>query len=966
MEYVIEVATSGSTRQVYRRYNDFKRLHEALSQHFNFSQPHHSETLGVLPHLPSQSGLTRDRTNSSHGLIAKRQKFLEIYLQQLLVPGNRLYGLCEELKKFLTEDETVVGYKAKGRPILGLTSRCSSDIDTRPIDPNAEELKRPPAAPAASGSTSAAAQAASNIPAVVGLGVPLPQIEVPYTRACIRVPADDDREASELFQMIGLPADQGISAVSPSVPDFYREHGGSDAAAAGDLLGRPTSGSANASKTLTSSREDLRRRVLSASHVSDLTVPFETCLECGCVTKVTFPLLEWIPDGYCGQCGGYRIFSLTIPTLAAVLMQQAHGAPPNGTSIGVGQPPSSVATIERRDTSPDAVSPAAASPLAAVPLSSSPSAPDHATASRPRTSPLPLAAPLVANVAIVRQASLTAATPSLSLGSSAPSAGPSMVGPLPQGPAPRHTPISPTNLDEFAFLTTLGRGTFGKVIKVRHIPSRQIFAMKILSKSNIVQKHMEGFLREERRIWQLVSGPTSHPTMPSHPYVCQLHAAFQTASHLFFIMDYLPGGELYTHLLQLGTFSEEESRFYIAELILALQHIHSRNVCHRDLKPENLTLDADGHAKLIDFGLAAADLHTKPNKQFVGSAEYIAPEIIKVEKQTFAVDWWCVGCILFEMLSGHTPFYAPTAPEIYRNVLTKQVDFSHPPVSKPQLWQDESLVDLLRSLLDRDPKRRLAYATSNHGMLANKWLNHNLDLKKLRQRQLLAPFRPDLKLNDTKYVNVESVSEWATLPAAGPIPGGSREQDRVKIALIDFAEIHPGRGTGRGGAPEPPPALANLVPGVDALTQQQMVAPNAFVGVWRLRRVALIAANGMVALPWGSQVVGLLIYTSNSLFSMQLCPLKRPQYRDRTRAARDEILLAFSTYVASFGTVDFMPRQSIVIHRPVAAVCPSLTHVVQRRVFHVTQESLVLQTLQPEDAGDGIMAVVSTEWERVA
>ena len=143
----------------------------------------------------------------------------------------------------------------------------------------------------------------------------------------------------------------------------------------------------------------------------------------------------------------------------------------------------------------------------------------------------------------------------------------------------------------------------------------------------------------------------------SHPFVVKLHYAFQSRESLYFVTDFLNGGELFFHLCNEIRFSEARSRFYAAEMLLALEHLHSKGIIYRDLKPENVLLDSEGHLKITDFGLSRVNLpeNTLTNT-FCGTPEYIAPEIIKKTGHTFAVDLWSLGMLLYEMISGLNPF----------------------------------------------------------------------------------------------------------------------------------------------------------------------------------------------------------------------------------------------------------------------------------------------------------------------
>merc|ERR1740123_1701446 len=215
--------------------------------------------------------------------------------------------------------------------------------------------------------------------------------------------------------------------------------------------------------------------------------------------------------------------------------------------------------------------------------------------------------------------------------------------------------------------------------------------MKVLKKENIVKRNQVEHTRTERSVLGYVR----------HPFVVGLQMAFQTRDKLFFVLDYCAGGELFYHLQRLGKFAEPRARFYTAELVLALAHVHALGVVYRDLKPENVLLDARGHVRLTDFGLSkgGVTLHAKGAHSFCGTPEYLAPEILARRGHGRAVDWWSLGALLYEMLTGLPPFYCRDREKLFEKI--RKSDLTYPRhLSIPA-------VTVLRGLLTRDPKRRL-------------------------------------------------------------------------------------------------------------------------------------------------------------------------------------------------------------------------------------------------------------------
>ncbi|XP_039540963.1 ribosomal protein S6 kinase alpha-3 isoform X3 [Pimephales promelas] len=294
---------------------------------------------------------------------------------------------------------------------------------------------------------------------------------------------------------------------------------------------------------------------------------------------------------------------------------------------------------------------------------------------------------------------------------------------------------------QFELRKVLGQGSFGKVFLVKKTTgpdAGQLYAMKVLKKATLKVRDRVR-TKMERDILVEVN----------HPFIVKLHYAFQTEGKLYLILDFLRGGDLFTRLSKEVMFTEEDVKFYLAELALALDHLHGLGIIYRDLKPENILLDEEGHIKLTDFGLSKESIdHENKAYSFCGTVEYMAPEVVNRRGHTYSADWWSYGVLMFEMLTGTLPFQGKDRKETMTMILKAKLGM-------PQFLSSEAQ-SLLRSLFKRNPSNRLGAGADGVEEIKRHPFYSTIDWNKLFRRELYPPFKPASgRPDDTFYFDPE-------------------------------------------------------------------------------------------------------------------------------------------------------------------------------------------------------------------
>ncbi|OMO89961.1 hypothetical protein COLO4_19480 [Corchorus olitorius] len=306
-----------------------------------------------------------------------------------------------------------------------------------------------------------------------------------------------------------------------------------------------------------------------------------------------------------------------------------------------------------------------------------------------------------------------------------------------------HSEHRSVGLEDFEVLKVVGQGAFGKVYQVMRSDTSEIYAMKVMRKDKIVEKNHAEYMKSERDIL----------TKVDHPFIVQLRYSFQTKYRLYLVLDFVNGGHLFFQLYRQGLFREDLARIYTAEIVSAVSHLHANGIMHRDLKPENILLDADGHVMLTDFGLAKEFDETTRSNSMCGTLEYMSPEIVLGKGHDKAADWWSVGILLYEMLTGKPPFTGGNRQKIQDKIIKDKIKL-------PAFLSSEAH-SILKGLLQKDASKRLGSGQGgSEEIKRHKWFK-TVNWKKLEAREIRPSFLPEVSGNQC-VANFEEC--WTKMP----------------------------------------------------------------------------------------------------------------------------------------------------------------------------------------------------------
>ncbi|KAJ3341797.1 Serine/threonine kinase [Entophlyctis luteolus] len=339
---------------------------------------------------------------------------------------------------------------------------------------------------------------------------------------------------------------------------------------------------------------------------------------------------------------------------------------------------------------------------------------------------------------------------------------------------PKKSKPRPVGLDDFVFLAVLGKGNFGKVMLAEEKVTGNLFAIKVLKKEFIIASDEVEATRAEKRVFL---------TVQRFPFLVGLHSCFQTESRLYFVMEFVGGGDLMWHIQQ-SLFGEERAKFYAIEVLLAIEHLHKANIAYRDLKLDNILLTREGHVKVADYGLCKEGMrYGSTTVTFCGTPEFMSPEILQEKPYTRSVDWWSFGVLVYELLYGQAPFKGSDEDEIFESILQTEPHFSS--------RSNPLAVDLIKKLLKKDPKERLGSGDADSEEVKSHPYFEGVKWDDYLALKIAPPFVPaNSSKADVSNFDEEFTKEQPVLtPCKGVLAAAEQEEFRGFTHVSDWAMV---------------------------------------------------------------------------------------------------------------------------------------------------------------------------------
>ncbi|PIA18840.1 hypothetical protein COEREDRAFT_84794 [Coemansia reversa NRRL 1564] len=300
-----------------------------------------------------------------------------------------------------------------------------------------------------------------------------------------------------------------------------------------------------------------------------------------------------------------------------------------------------------------------------------------------------------------------------------------------QGIPAAHKPPRKVGIDDFKFIKVLGKGNFGKVMLSEEKGTNKLYAIKVLKKEFIVENDEFESTRSEKRVLLIAN-------REQHPFLIGLHSCFQTSNHIFFVMEYISGGDLMMHVQKLGSFGERRAKYFACEILLGLAYFHKAGIIYRDLKLDNIMLDSQGHVKIADYGLCKENMgYGQTTITFCGTPEFMAPEIVLEQRYGRAVDWWAFGVLIYEMILGTSPFHGEDENEIFDSILEDEILY-------PVRMSRDS-VFICQALLEKDPSKRLGSGPNDAEDIMKHSFFTGINWDDVLNKKIMPPYVPDIR-----------------------------------------------------------------------------------------------------------------------------------------------------------------------------------------------------------------------------
>ncbi|CAG7724112.1 unnamed protein product [Allacma fusca] len=337
-------------------------------------------------------------------------------------------------------------------------------------------------------------------------------------------------------------------------------------------------------------------------------------------------------------------------------------------------------------------------------------------------------------------------------------------------------------LNDFELIRVIGRGSYAKVLMVELRRTKRVYAMKVIKKALVTDDEDIDWVQTEKHVFETAS---------NHPFLVGLHSCFQTPSRLFFVIEFVRGGDLMFHMQRQRRLPEEHARFYAAEISIALNFLHVKGIIYRDLKLDNVLLDHEGHIKLTDYGMCKEGIRPgDTTSTFCGTPNYIAPEILRGEEYSFSVDWWALGVLLYEMLAGRSPFDIFGTSE---NPDLNSEDYLFQVILEKTIRIPRSLsvkaASVLKGFLNKNPADRLGCHPESgfHDILHHPFFK-SIDWDLLEKKQITPPFKPRLESDrDLDHFDPQFTSEPVQLT-----PDDTRVIDKIDQSEFEgFEYVNP-------------------------------------------------------------------------------------------------------------------------------------------------------------------------------